>query len=308
LYGPALHGAPRRASRYARRACRYAPLSPRISAEGLSNEPLRKALFQNVSEAVLVETGTSIDSQSLLDDIPRFVSSMIEIRKALSPSQRGLLKLPEGIPALLIAEATALRTLHAEHLDAAVQGAGSKAQRESESRRESREGIALRDLVYDALRSAVGAEGMSEIDAISGTAETSEALAKGLSSLADHVRRLQKAGGDKRLLLEEFGVDEACAATLEQKAVRVRKAGEAVAAPTKRVTQRKLDLQDGRVAHLIGVALRAFRAARRADASILVPELRKSAWLFEVRSGRARASKDAPSPPAPETSAASAPT
>jgi hypothetical protein len=232
---------------------------------------------------------------------------MVEIRKALSPSQRGLLKLPEGIPALLIAEATALRTLHTEHLDATVQGAGSKAQRESESRRESREGIALRDLVYDALRSAVGAEGMSEVDAISGTAATSEALAKGLSSLADHVRRLQKAGGDKRLLLEEFGVDEACAAALEQKAVRVRKAGEVVAAPAKRVTQRKLDLQDGRVAHLIGVALRAFRAARRADASILVPELRKSAWLFEVRSGRARAPKDAPSPSAPETSAGPAP-
>lgn len=275
---------------------------------GKPSEPLRKALFQSVSEAVLVETGTSIDSQSLLDDIPRFVSSMIEIGKALSPSQRGLVKLPEGIPALLVTEAMALRTLHAEHLNAAVEGAGSKAQRESDSRRASRKGIALRDLVYDALRSALGAQGMSEIDVIAGTAETPEALAKGLSSLAAHVRKLHKAGGDKATLLKEFGVDEACAAELEEKAARARKAGEAASAPAKKVSQRKLDLQDGRVAHLIAIALRAFRAARRADASILVPELLKSAWLFEVRSGRARAQKEAPSAPMREASAGPAPT
>jgi hypothetical protein len=34
--------------------------------------------------------------------------------------------------------------------------------------------------------------------------------------------------------------------------------------------------------------IRSFRAARRADPTILVPELNKIAWMFETRSGKAK--------------------
>lgn len=263
---------------------------------GKPNEALAKALFLRLTEGALVEVGVRIDSISLIDDVPGFVSSAIEIQKHLTPAQRPLLKLPSGIAPLLVAEAITLRSLHAEFSATSTIDAGSKAQRDTVARRELREGVTFRDIVYDALRNALGPDGMSEVDAVIGTAETHEALATGLSGMAKLLRKLRKQGSDDLALFDAFELDEACAAALDEKAARVRKAGEAAAAPEKRVTQRRLDLQDGRVAHLIGIVRRAFRAANRADSSILVPKLRASAWLFESRSGKSKAQ---PPPAAP---------
>ena len=51
--------------------------------------------------------------------------------------------------------------------------------------------------------------------------------------------------------------------------------------------QRSLDLQDGRVLHVIGLVVRAFRRARRGDPSMLVPDLGNLARNFGVgRNGR----------------------
>ena len=68
----------------------------------------------------------------------------------------------------------------------------------------------------------------------------------------------------------------------------VRDAAKVTAAPGRKVTQRALDLQDGKVLYLIEKVIRSFRAARRADPTILVPELNKIAWMFETRSGKAK--------------------
>jgi hypothetical protein len=79
----------------------------------------------------------------------------------------------------------------------------------------------------------------------------------------------------------------------------VQKAGAVKATPGRRVTQRALDVMDGRVLTLIEKGMRAFRAARRADPSILVPRLNKIAWMFETR----RSSPKAPKPPADDVPA-----
>jgi len=61
--------------------------------------------------------------------------------------------------------------------------------------------------------------------------------------------------------------------------------------PGRRVSQRALDLQDGRVLLLAERTLRAFRAARRADPTILLPELNEitsasSSKISKVRGKR----------------------
>src|SRR5262249_26987706 len=100
--------------------------------------------------------------------------------------------------------------------------------------------------------------------------------------------------------LEQYGAGAACAAEIRTRASRVRQAGMVKATPGKRVTQRALDILDGRVLYLIEKGMRAFRAARRADPSILVPELNKIAWMFELRGSKSKSSKPAPEKPPPK--------
>jgi hypothetical protein len=85
--------------------------------------------------------------------------------------------------------------------------------------------------------------------------------------------------------------------------VKVLDAGAVVANTGRRVSQRSLDVQDGRVLLLVEQTLRAFRTAHRADASILVPELNRIAWLFDT----SHPSRKSPKAPAPEAPAATPP-
>jgi hypothetical protein len=70
-----------------------------------------------------------------------------------------------------------------------------------------------------------------------------------------------------------------------------------VASPPRKVSQRSLDLQDGRALSLVDMIWRAFRLARRSDRSILMPELNRIAWMFESRTSAGKGTKEAPPPP-----------
>ncbi len=94
---------------------------------------------------------------------------------------------------------------------------------------------------------------------------------------------VEKGSDDDRAALDAFGVGEACAADLEAHALAVETAAPAAAGTSKRVSQRMLDVQDGRVLVLVDVILRAFRLARRREKVILLPELNRLAALFDTR-------------------------
>jgi hypothetical protein len=155
-------------------------------------------------------------------------------------------------------------------------------------------GIAERDSVYDGLRNALGDGVIAKLDELVGTAESADKLAAGLSALAGFIEDVSKKGAKSdRLLLEQYSVGAACATSLRERASQVQKTGAVKATPGPRVTQRALDILDGRVLTLIEKGMRAFRAARRADSSILLPRLNKIAWMFETR----RSGTKAPKPP-----------
>lgn len=186
--------------------------------------------------------------------------------------------------------------MKAKHDAQKAKAAGFRADRESAWANEKTSAIVERDLTYDGLRNALGEGVVAELSAIVGTAETPEKLATGLESLAGLIDdRIKKGDEEDVHALAQWGVGAERAAHLRQKAKTVREAGAIAATPERRVSQRALDLQDGRVLFVIGKVLRAFRAANRTDASILVPSLNKIAWKFEIR-GRSPKQPAAPAP------------
>lgn len=262
-------------------------LAQLASLVGEPDEQLRNAIFRRSAEASLVEHGSRIESQHLLDDVPAFVAASLDTVKRLTGPQRSLFKLPPGLFALLIDETQTLQRLKADH-DAMLAAAagGTRSEREAALRTAMREGIAMRNVTFHALRNVLGREGMDEVERASGVGDTASKLAAGLEGLAALVRRHLAGDPLERYLLAEFGLDEACAAQLSEGAVRIRKLDEAPPPPDRVVTQRMLDLQDGRVLHLIAMVLRAFRAAHKADAAVPEPELHTIGWLFDARSTR----------------------
>jgi hypothetical protein len=268
---------------------------------GKPDEDFRRRRLRGLVEADLVAEGGRVDSQALVDDVPGFVGSALAIRRELTPEQRAHLKLPDGYLTLIVDEAVTLRRLKADHDTTVAFAAGGKAEREEAARRTRHEGIALRDLVYDGLRNALGESRLPKLDAIVGDAESADRLAKGLAAIAKFIDEvIASADEDDLASLDEFDVGERCAETLRKKAEQVRASGEVTVAPERQVTQRALDLQDGRVLFLIEATLRAFRAANRSGRSIRVPKLNKVAWMFEVRTGRRKPVKTPPegTPPA----------
>ncbi|WP_437681567.1 hypothetical protein [Sorangium sp. So ce131] len=245
--------------------------------------------FAGIPEEDLVAEGTRIDSQSLIDDVPHFVASARRILGSLSESQRSKVRMPAALLPLLVAEAGRLQAMKRSHDAEATEVAGARAAVEAQGRSAMRDGIAERDLCYDGLRNALGARRMARVDAIVGRADSPENLAKGLEALAAFIEETRRADPlQDGKLLEDYGVGAECAATLRATAQRVRGTASVQIATGRRVTQRALDLQDGRVAIVIEKILRAFRSARRVDGTILVPELNKAAWMFEVRSGNSK--------------------
>jgi hypothetical protein len=263
------------------------PLEQLAGLVGEPDEQLRNALFRRAAEEGMVEHGSRVDSQHILEDVAPFVGFSLDTLKKLSPAQRALIKLPPGLFALLVDESRVLQRLKADH-DAmlAAMAGGTRSEREAALRQSMREGLALRSVTYNALRNVLGRDGMGEVDRAIGVGDTAAKLAAGLEGLGALVRRRLQGDPVERYLFSEFGLDEGCAEQLGACAVRIRKLDEAPPPPDRVVTQRMLDLQDGRVLHLIAMVLRAFRAAHKADAAVPEPELHTIGWLFDARSTR----------------------
>jgi hypothetical protein len=282
-------------------------LPPSVSLDSLVKElgpsidELTTRTFEDVLEEDLVADGTQIDSQTLIDDAPVFVAAARDILASLTDAQRAKVRVPEGLFALLVAEATKLRELKRRHEADVARAAGGKAGREAELRAVMREGINERDLCYDSIRNALGSRRMGEVDALVGRADSPETLAHGLIALADFLDTTYALSDRDAVRLDDYGADHACAESLRALASKVRETSKESATPARRVSQRGLDLQDGRVVLLIEKVLRAFRSARRTDPAILVPALPRAGWMFESRSTRrsAPATRKEPAPPPP---------
>lgn len=274
------------------------------TALGTPQPSFSRMLFRTAREEDLVEQGTRVDSHNIIADIPRFVASSITILESLDAPRRATVMLPFGIFAVIVDESVKLEGMKRDHEQTAVTSSGEKAKREGTLRREMRAGVALREQATAALGHALGDAHMTELSTIVGDASTPESLSKGMNAVADFIDRILASGdADDIAALDAWHVASPRAVALRAQAVKVLDAGAIVANTGRRISQRSLDVQDGRVLLLVEQTLRAFRTAHRADASILVPELNRIAWLFDT----SHPSRKSPKATAPEAPAASPP-
>ncbi len=266
-------------------------------ALGAPDPKLLRLLLRNTREEALTEWGTEVDSKNIIADIPRFVVSSLSILASLDAARRTLVKLPSGIFAAVVAEAAQLATMKVGHEAAITSNAGDRTDRESSSRREMREGVALRDTVIERLGNALSEDQMKQVDVLVGDASSSAKLAAGLAAIADFIAAVRKDGSaDDNDALDLWSIDASTVQSLRDKSTAVLEAGKTVAAPPRKVSQRSLDLQDGRVLSLIDMVWSAFRLARRADRSMLMPELNRILWMFETRASAPKGTKEAAPP------------
>ena len=183
---------------------------------------------------------------------------------------------------------------------------GERRQREKES---FSAGVTLRQNVFQTLRDLLGAEHAAVVGLAGAMkrAATADVLANGLVALADTIHRARhgdEAHPPNAELVEDLDIaklTDATEAELREAAQDVLDTAELAAARPQDLAaaKRALDVQDGRVLHVIGLVVRAFRRARRADETMLVPALGDLARVFGG-SGRAGSEDDPPAaPPSP---------
>lgn len=262
-------------------------------ALGKPDAKLQRLLFRNAKEDSLAAWGTEVDSKNILADMPRFIVSALGILASLEPARRGLVKLPPGIFAAVVTEAIKLEEMKADHEATITSNASNKTDRETTLRREMREGVGLRDTVVERLGNALTDDQMKKVEIVANDAASSDHLAAGLVAVADLIDDLRQNGSeDDRDALDIWSIDAPTVTSLRDKSASILEAGKIVASPPRKVSQRSLDIQDGRALTLIDMIWRAFRLARRTDRSILMPELNRIAWMFESRTSAGKGAKE----------------
>ncbi len=251
---------------------------------GKPDETFRRLLFRNHDEAELLAWGVEAATGDIVEDAPRFISSSLRILSALSPARQAAVKLPPAIFAILTDEASIDAEMAQSHSTVSDGEVEALKDREAKLKKEMGRGIAARDAAVGGLRHALGDARVEGVRIAAKDASSPAALAKGLRSVKTFITKVTKDGSDDdRLAMDAFGVGGACAAEMEDVAKAIEDAAPTTAGTGRRVSQRMLDIQDGRVLVLMDIVLRAFRLARRGDKALLLPELNRLAALFDTR-------------------------
>jgi hypothetical protein len=264
---------------------------------GTFQEDLRVVVFDITTEAQLWRRGKGADSNDILSDAPLLLGSAHDIWQILTPAQRDKVNIDLQLLALCLDECYKLRDLAQQHGALAAVTSGAIAGRNRGTKQMLRELRAARRSLLDSLHDALDEPALATVLRLVGLA-TRKALVDGSERLAGHVTGLlDRASEDEQLRLRTYNITAERATELRNKVMAVRAATLATAAPAPRVDQRRLDIQDGRVLFLMSRIYRAFRAARREDPSILLPEVRT---LANILTSRARTTPRKP-PSTPKT-------
>jgi hypothetical protein len=268
-------------------------------ALGPVDDEVVEAAFEGVTDAELVDEGDDVGTESILESVPTVVYSTVTILQKLTLAQEDLVMMDASLPALIVQETQALAKLKAERDASLTAQTHDRASASTSLAQETRRGVALRDRVRTGLVNALGPRESDAVQATAGTAETTDALATGLESLAKYIRRAHETGTERqRGALTRNRVTGETADALDAKAAELRRLASPVSVALRQVSQSELDRQDGRVLFLIEKVTRALRTAHRQDRSISLPELRSIAWKFTSRSGKRKPAEKTTEEPA----------
>ncbi|MFS8071967.1 MAG: hypothetical protein ACMG6S_36825, partial [Byssovorax sp.] len=259
---------------------------------GAADEVSRALLFRAADDSDLVDDGTKVETSTILNSVPTFLVSCAGILAGLTMEQEALVYLDPGVFGVLVDETgklVARKKLHDDNVRAEKSG---QVAQEAGASSVARDAALLRERTRAGLVSALGSSRRTLIDTAAGTSTEDPALVgAALDALADLLSAVHdpKVAGwtdGDRSATDRFCVGSEQITALRAAALAVGKVGEAPARPTRSVTQRALDLQDGRVLLLVEMIVRALRQAHRASTAIAMPDLKQLAWKFSSRSGK----------------------
>jgi hypothetical protein len=273
-------------------AVKKAPREPAYSLDALQKDlgepsaPLASMALGSRSDEEFLGLGTEFTSADILESVPRFLgTASAYLASAKSAPVMGVSK---GYLALATRESIVLRGMLRDALSNAGGSAVVRRQKLTEATAQAR---ALRDQVLHTLGGLVPAKGKvrDKVLASAGAAPTAETLAVALETLAGVVSSARQAASKAELAAyDELGITGSLGGALNDQAKALREAADVASGgnPIKGVTQRALDLQDGRVLHLVTHIHRAFREAHASSATVVLPPLGRLRRLIDKSASR----------------------
>lgn len=242
-------------------------------ALGPPDPELAPILLRSSTEADFHAEGCEVAPERIQKAIPRFITTAAASLMSLDETTAPLVMVDAGILALIVHETLAIEPLARRWDSSAHTQTALVADWNARRARARRAAIGHRDLLVNALTRALGAQA-DLVDALRGDAADDAALVQGIKAVADLAdARLTEGTEADRAALARFKVTGERVKLLREKAAAVSAVGAAPVASPQAVTQRQLDVQEGRVLVLIDILLKAMRAARRVHTTLVLPEL-----------------------------------
>lgn len=254
-------------------------LSSLAEVLGPPDDELEEALLDGASDADLVAVGRTIASPHIVTDARRLYSLAFDVWQNASDAQKERLRgfSPELL-GIAVAHASKLHDMASEHEDRAAAAGTAREARAAAATAAFSSGLSLRDQAAKVLKGVAGQDAafLVRVENAIGTAESGEALAKGLNDLAalgQEILADKKGPRHKRAKL--MRLDAAYVASMKAAAAQIIETSAQAGARSggKAVTQGALDREDGVNAILLGHIIDAFEAAHDLDPTIprLVP-------------------------------------
>lgn len=243
---------------------------------GAPSSAITTVLLGSRTDDELLALGTSFASADILESAPRFLGTAHAFyASSTAAARKRLIGISPDVFALAVSESI---TLRGKLRDFRSSAGASATTRRDKLRAAVSESRAKRDQVLTTLSGVVPAKGKlrDKLETSAGPAPTPEEVAIALDTLSEVVANVLKAAtDDTRSAYAAIGIDEALAESLKAQAKTLREASDVASGgdPIKSVNQRELDLQDGRVLHLITHIYRAFREAHGVTATVVQPPL-----------------------------------
>lgn len=265
-------------------------------ALGPADDDVRAELFDEVTDDDMRTDGTRVVSEELVPGVVKYCSAVLGVLAGLGAAQLDdLVGFDRSFLPVLVDETVRLDALVARSHKEGITVEVTLAERRAHARSTNSSGIARRNQATRAMRRVLRGQAseLAALESSVGDASTAKALASGLSFIAEQIdAQLGSAKPARVSLMKRVKLSAAYAQQLRALAASVLSADSAATATVQTgVTQRALDLQDGRVMRVIDWVNRAFRDANAVDGAIHVPKLGALEPLFFNTN---RSAKDAP--------------
>ena len=243
---------------------------------GAPSAAITTVLLGSRTDDDFLALGTSFSTSDILESAPRFLGTAQAYFASSTPAARKrLVGISPDVFALAVGESITLRSKLRDFRSSAGASATTRRDKLRAAVSESR---AKRDQVLSTLGGVVPSKGKlrDKLQSSAGPAPTPEEVAVALDTLSDVVTLILKSTDDAtRGAYSAIGIDDALAESLQSQAKALRAADDVATGgdPSKSVSQRELDLQDGRVLHVITHIYRAFREAHGITATVVQPPL-----------------------------------